>query len=143
MTEFLPIAFKLRDDTINGGLDWFKFYRLMGESLKRQDWRTCSGKLRDFNGLLEAALGRKQNASVNVPFKHLRGDMSCQSDNNKVFLAVANGDQELAQGLCRFVSPRFMDGAGYQSVFTEWEQDGGCSKRTEKAIGAPAKKLKR
>ena len=171
MTEFLPIAFKLRDDTINSGLDWFKFYRLMVESLKRQQWRTSCGKLQDFNALVGATLGRKQNASVNVPFKNLRGDMSCQFENNKVFLAVANGNQELAQGLSRLVSPRLMGDAAYQSAFTEWvelvklkeelktkqdalyqevyqevgglwEDSRGCSKRRE-VIGAPSDRRKR
>ena len=144
---------------------WGSYVRLMGESLKRQDWRTCSGKLRDFNGLLGAALGRKQNASVNAPLKNLAEVMSCQSENNKVFLAVANGDQKLAQGLCRLVSPRLMGDAAYQSVFTEWvdlvklkeelkeelnaliqavgglwEKNGGSSKRKQDAIGAPPPK---
>ena len=84
-----------------------------------------------------------------------------------MFLAVANGNQELAQGLSRLVSPRLMGDAAYQSVFTEWvdlvklkeelkeelnaliqavgglwEKDGGCSKRAEEAIGAPRKRLK-
>ena len=121
MTEFLPIAFKLRDDTINSGFDWFRFYTLMTDSLKRQDWRTCSGKLCKYNGLLETSLGRKEGASVTVAFKHSRGEItSCAADSHKVCLAVANGDQELAQGLSRLVSPRLMAGAAYQSVFTEW-----------------------
>ena len=104
---------------------------------------------------------------MNAPFKNLAEVMSCQSENNKVFLAVANGNQELAQGLSRLVSPRLMGDAAYQSVFTEWvdlvklkeelkeelnaliqavgglwEKNGGCSKRTQEAIGAPPKRWK-
>ena len=172
MTEFLPIAFKLRDDTINGGLDWFKFYRLMVESLKRQQWRTSCGKLQDFKALVGATLGRNQNAPVNAPVKNLAEVMSCQSENNKVFLAVANGNQEMAQGLCRLASPRLMGDAAYQSAFTEWvklvelkeelrtkedalyqavyqevrgvwENNRGCSKRKKEVIGAPPGRWKR
>ena len=131
-----------------------------------------SGKLQDFNELLGAALGRKQNASVNAPLKNLAEVMSSQSENNKVFLAVANGDQNLAQGLCRLVSPRLMGDAAYQSAFTEWvklvelkeelrtkedalyqavyqevrgvwENNRGCSKRKKEVIGAPPDRWKR
>ena len=83
-----------------------------------------------------------------------------------MFLAVANGNQELAQGLSRLVSPRLMGGAAYQSVFTEWadlvklkddlkeelnaliqavgglwENDGGRSKRAEGAIWGSTKEI--
>ena len=167
MTEFLPIAFKLRDDTINGGLEWFKFYRLMVESLKSQQWRTSCGKLRDFKALLEATLGRNQNAPANAPVKNLAEVMSCQSENNKVFLAVANGNQEVAEGLSRLASPRLVGDAAYRSALHTWveleklkeelktKQDAlyqevrglwqdnrGCSKRRE-VIGAPPETRKR
>ena len=172
MTEFLPIAFKLRDDTINGGLDWFKFYRLMVESLKSQQWRTSCGELRDFKALLEATLGRKYSEVLpghnqNAPVKNLPQGMGCQSENNKVFLEVANGDQELAEGLSRLASPCLVGDAAYRSALHTWveleklkeelkrKQDAlyqevrglwqdnrGCSKRRE-VIGAPPETRKR
>ena len=102
---------------------------------------------------------------MNAPVKNLAEVMSCQSENNKVFLAVANGNQEVAQGLSRLASPRLMGDAAYQRAFTEWvelvkwieelktkqdaliqevgglwENNRGCSKRTKEAIGAPPPK---
>ena len=140
-------------------------------SLKRQHWRTSCGKLQDFNGLVGATLGRKQNASVNAPLKNLAEVMSCQSENNKVFLAVANGNQEVAEGLSRLASPRLVRDDAYHSAFNEWveleklkeelktkqdalyqevyqevrglwEDNRGCSKRRE-VIGAPPETRKR
>ena len=137
LIEFLPFALKVRDDTIKSGDDWFRVYRRMTESLKRQDWRTCSGKVCQYNEVLETSLRRKDDAFVTVASTQSRREItSSAADNHKVCLAVANGDQQLAEGLYAYISPQLMNDVG--SVDSHKHK--GSSKRTENAIGGPPSK---
>ena len=86
--------------------------------------------------------------------------MSCQSEDKKVFLAVANGNQQLAQGLSRLVSPslRVSEPHGFierveglqqelnvlmQAVEGLPEKKGGYRRKKEVAIGFPKEKKSR
>ena len=154
MLEFVPIAFKLRDDTINSGVEWFKFYRVMVQCLNTQTWTTLSGDFRDFSGLLDAAVRRKYaqvlpGHNPHAPVKNRTQDQGSQYENNKVFLEITHGDQDFAEALFRLASPSLvgrcnkemeLGGATYRPRVEAWaaiqSMECNCAKNSQIMSGA-------
>ena len=80
---------------------------------------------------------------MNVAFKDSREEItSSAADNHKVCLAVANGDEKLAEGLFRYVYPRLTKSARFVDGVGDWDHYDRCSKRAKNAIGAPSERMK-